>query len=43
MKDGVEMPAIEGHTVGMTRDNCMAYCINERRNEPSGRYTYFGG
>lgn len=27
-KDGTKMPAIDGKTVGMTRENCMAYCFN---------------
>ena len=28
MNDGASMPAIEGVTIGMTRDNCLAYCYN---------------
>lgn len=37
MKAGTDMPAIEGETIGMTRDNCMAYCYDKNK-----RFKYFG-
>lgn len=37
MKAGAEMPAIDGVTIGMTPENCMAYCFNHPRN-----YKFFG-
>lgn len=37
MKAGTDMPAIEGETIGMTRDNCMAYCFDKNK-----RFKYFG-
>lgn len=37
MTAGANMPAIEGVTVGMTRENCMAYCYNKKTP-----YKYFG-
>lgn len=37
MTAGVNMPVIEGITVGMTRENCMAYCYNKK-----SFYKYFG-
>lgn len=37
MDAGTKMPAVEGVTIGMTRENCMAYCFNHASN-----YNYFG-
>ncbi|CAM9226026.1 unnamed protein product [Ectocarpus sp. 4 AP-2014] len=37
MHAGTSMPAIEWETIGMTRDNCMAYCHNHTKN-----YKFFG-
>lgn len=37
MEAGTYMPAIEGVTTGMTRENCMAYCHNKKKP-----YKYFG-
>lgn len=37
MKAGASMPAVDGETIGMTRDNCMAYCFNHKKN-----FKYFG-
>lgn len=37
MKAGAEMPAVEGRTIGMTPDNCMAYCYNHPK-----QYKFFG-
>lgn len=37
MTDGASMPAIEGVTVGMTLDNCLAYCDNK-----TTFYKFFG-
>lgn len=37
MKAGTVMPAVDGVTIGMTPENCMAYCFNHPRN-----YKFFG-
>lgn len=37
MEAGVEMPAIEGVTIGMKRHNCLAHCFNENKG-----YKFFG-
>lgn len=37
MEAFTKMPTVNGKTIGMTRDNCMAYCINKNKG-----YKHFG-
>lgn len=37
MKAGTVMPAVDGVTIGMTPDNCMAYCSNHKK-----KFNFFG-